>query len=168
VAYSGYLLLGPWVSARLLVGHPRTLIFHFGALQRLPEGSGGAFGPWRYIPTPDTMFMSMSHMVLCVLPLTLWVACVVGHQLLDGSAGGGSSSAAGARRPFPYSTAQAAALAAITGLHFLGLCLRWWPFLGTSALLLAPGLAWTVPLAVLLTFAWRPRAQGGAHGDKGQ
>lgn len=32
-------------------------------------------------PSADTIFVSLVHMVVCVLPATLWVACVVGRRL---------------------------------------------------------------------------------------
>lgn len=87
LAFSLYALLGPWMLYDALSGYPPAALFHFGVLGRLPlgtaagvaEGTAGATG-WRFIATCDTMFVTLVHCIVCLLPATLWVACVVARR----------------------------------------------------------------------------------------
>ena len=87
LAYALYVLLGPWLAYDALSGYPPALLFSFGALGRLPPGDGDgaaaagvADASWRFIPTCDTFFVTCVHSFFCLLPATLWVACVVARR----------------------------------------------------------------------------------------
>ena len=97
VAFSAYLLLGPWLLYPALTGYPPALMFHFGVLARVPlppqarrpggaaslaeavSASATAAGTttttatgtptgWLFVGTADTMFVSLLHTLLCLLP----------------------------------------------------------------------------------------------------
>lgn len=78
LAFSLYLLLGPWLLyTGLSPGYPPAAMFHFGVLGRLDRSAPNS---WAFNSTCDTMFVSLVHLLLCVLPATLWVACVVARR----------------------------------------------------------------------------------------
>lgn len=229
LAYSVYLLVGPWCLYTALSGYPQAALFAYGVIGRQPvRGSDGAgpAGPasagWLFVGTCDTMFLSLVSMLVCVLPTTLWVACVVARRvqlqpycsgvggrtfsrsassessgssgrpgrletgarspggtpqhdtssrsLLLGKRGGGSSAAGGPTGPgrFSFSRGQLAALAALSVFNFLGLYRRAWALMGPSAVLASPGLAWTLPLALLLVVAWAGPRRSGCQAAKGE
>ncbi|EFN57681.1 hypothetical protein CHLNCDRAFT_50941 [Chlorella variabilis] len=80
LAHSLYVLLGPWLLFPALSGHPPAAMFHYGVVGRLGAGPREA-ARWRFVGTPDTMFVSLVHATLCLLPATAWVACVVARRL---------------------------------------------------------------------------------------
>jgi hypothetical protein len=114
LAYSAYLVAGPWLLYPALTGSPPALLFHYGVLAKLHTGAatGGAAAEaaprWHFTGTPDTLFVCLVHCVVCVLPATLWVACVVARRLQlhpcsppasrSGSSDSGGSSGGGAER----------------------------------------------------------------------
>lgn len=88
LGYSLYLLVGPWCLYTALSGYPLAALFAFGVIGRLDTRGGSNAGPagpatagWLFVGTPDTMFVSLVSMLGCVLPATLWVACVVARRL---------------------------------------------------------------------------------------
>ena len=106
------------------------------------------------------MFICFFHMVSCILPMTLWVACVVGWRMQQrGKPGGGGG---GRARPGGglWTAPQIAALLLITGINVPHIYIKMYKLLGGWVLLLSPGMAWTIPLAALLvTAAGHPPAQ---------
>lgn len=235
LAYSLYLLVGPWCLYTALSGYPPAALFAYGVVGRLDvrcsDGAGPA-GPvtagWLFVGSPDTMFVSLASMLLCVLPATLWVACVVARRVqlqpYCSSGGGGagrsvsrsassessgssgrpgrmeaggrspggtpardalsrglllgkhaSSSSSGGAAGAPagpgrlsFSVAQLVALAGLFALNFAGTYRRAWALMGPSAVLLSPGLAWTLPLALLLVVAWGGPRRPGGQAAKGE
>ncbi|PRW58812.1 metallophosphoesterase [Chlorella sorokiniana] len=103
LAFSLYLLLGPWLLyTGLSPGYPPAVMFHFGVLGRLDPSAPAS---WRFISTCDTMFVSLLHLLLCVLPATLWVACVVARRCqLAHHASPGAVSRSGSRSSSEGST----------------------------------------------------------------
>lgn len=116
LAYSAYLVAGPWLLYPALTGSPPALLFHYGVMAQLHTGAatGGAAAEaeaaprWHFTGTPDTLFVCLVHCVVCVLPATLWVACVVARRLQlhpcsppasrSGSSDSGGSSGGGTER----------------------------------------------------------------------
>lgn len=228
LGYSLYLLVGPWCLYTALSGYPLAALFAFGVIGRLDTrggSNGGPAGPatagWLFVGTPDTMFVSLVSMLGCVLPATLWVACVVARRLQlqpfcsggavrravsrsassesSGSSGRPGRLEAGARSPggtaardalsrglllgkqdgaaasdptgpgrFSFSGAQLAALAGLFAFNFLAIYHRAWALMGPSAILASPGLAWTLPLALLLVCAWGGPRRPGGQAAKGE
>jgi hypothetical protein len=207
LAHSLYLLVGPWLLYTALSGYPPALLFHFGVLGKLDNrGQPHAeLAGWHFIGTPDTLFVSLVHTTVCVLPATLWVACVVARRvqlqpytpvsrssssestssggerrrmeaggpgttpsrgsssLLLASGQRGASTAAGGSR-WSFSGWQLAALAGIAAFNWAGLYRKAASMMGATSLLLSPGFAWTLPLAVLLVSLWgSPRRPGGGQ-----
>jgi hypothetical protein len=198
MAHSLWLLLGPWLAYPALDGRPPALMFHYGLVGSLGEGPA-APAPWRFLGTPDTMFVSLAHTLACLLPATLWVACVVARRTQlqphspppsrsasSDSCGGGSTggrrrveaggtgparSLLGGEAPragcgrWSFSGPQLVALAALACLNWVALYSRALAFMTPISLLLSPGFAWTLPLALLLVTAWGgPRRRGPAPG----
>ena len=163
VLYSLYLLVGPWVAALLLEGSPLALVFPYGVYGRFGGGSGGgAGGGWGLVSTPDTMFICFFHLASCVVPMTLWVACVVGQRMQQRSKPGGGGGGGGGGRPggARWTAPQIAALLLVAGVNVPYMYVKMYKLLGGWVLLLSPGMTWTIPLAVLLvTVAGHP-AQG--------
>lgn len=203
LAFSLYLLLGPWLLyTGLSPGYPPAAMFHFGVLGRLdPQGPAS----WRFISTCDTMFVSLVHLLLCVLPATLWVACVVArrcqlaHHASPISRSGSRSSSSdgstcGRRRlesggepshrsllregscladgsatgRWSFSVPQLAAFAALAALNWAGVYHKAASLMGAISLVASPGLAWTLPLALLLVVVWPGPCRSGSGADKGE
>ena len=205
LCYSAYLLVGPWLLYTALSGRPLAMLFHYGVM--LPgeasapaggrAGSSSSGGGWHFHGTPDTMFVSLAHSLMCLLPATLWVACVVGRRLqlqpysyraVSRSSSGSDSSSeerrrmeagshgssaslrcgsGGAAAPacgrFSFSLLQLVALAGIAAFNWAAIYLKAYLLMGAAAVLASPGLAWTLPLALLLVVAWGgPRRPCGA------
>lgn len=201
LAFSLYLLLGPWLLyTGLSPGYPPAAMFHFGVLGRLdPTGPAS----WRFISTCDTMFVSLVHLLFCVLPVTLWVACVVARRCQlahhaapaavsrSGSRSSSEGSTCSRRRlesggepsyrsllreaslladssatgRWSFSRPQLAAFAALVALNWVGVYHKAASLMGVVSLLVSPGLAWTLPLALLLVVCWGGprRACGGTQ-----
>jgi len=84
--YSIYLIAGPWLMADLLSGRPPALMFWYGVAGKFSDGVNVGLGQaaplnWQYIATPDTMLLSLAHFIGCVVPVTLWIACVVARRV---------------------------------------------------------------------------------------
>jgi len=138
--------------------------------------------------------MSLVHLMFCVFPMTLWVACVVGRRQLalkqsapsrssrrssssairvgiEGSSTTNADSSPSAARSKEcgsqegaaglwaklqqFSMLQLLALAGIAALNVLGAYDKAAKMNGWMSVVLSPGFAWTIPLAVLLVL-WPP------------
>lgn len=161
--YSTYFVVGPLFLAELMTGTPPALVFHFGCF-------GKFYGVWQSVATADTLLVAMTQFLMCIIPMTLWVGCVIGRQILissqmgsrNGAASHGSITHANANRSangtssgqpvMPIgailSAPQACALLVILLLSWRVLYSTAWDLLGGMALALSPGFFWTIPLAV--------------------
>lgn len=169
VGFSLYLVLGPWLVANSLDSYPvprarHSLFFHYGVLGRfqdpdLPETLPGG---WQFVGTPDTFFISLLYLLACILPLTLWVACVVGarqQRRLRAAVPG----VEGPEGPPPLFTApQRLALGALVTFNCAATYWKVVVLSGPMALLLSPAVGWAIPAAVLLVAA---TAGGSRRGD---
>lgn len=161
LAYSLYILLGPWLAYEALTGYPPALLFSFGALGRLPPGDGaaapaaGAGASWRFVPTCDTFFVSCTHSLLCLLPATLWVACVVARRcqlhthapsrVASRSSSSESGSGAGTGDSWRRRMMESGGVASTQKLSLLGS--------GSCAAGPPPGTRWSFSAAQLAAFA---------------
>ncbi len=141
----------------------------------------------------DVFVMSLVHLMFCVFPMTLWVACVVGRRQLAlkqslpdrpsrrsssstvrvGIDGSSSSSDSSASAPVgkecgssqggvglwvklqQFTVLQLLALAGVAALNVVGAYDKAAKMNGWMSVVLSPGFAWTIPLAVLPVL-WPP------------
>eukprot|EP00887_Chlorella_sp_A99_P004749 scaffold4.g4749.t1 len=119
-------------------------------------------GGWQFVGTPDTFFISLLYLLACILPLTLWVACVVGarqQRRLRAAVPG----VEGPEGPPPLFTApQRLALGALVTFNCAATYWKVVVLSGPMALLLSPAVGWAIPAAVLLVAA---TAGGSRRGD---
>jgi hypothetical protein len=171
VAYSLYCFFGPLMASHSLDGSPLAVVFHYGVLGKFVSEAPG-LPAWRIAGTPDTLLGALAHLLFCLGPLTLWVACVVGGRVIDpGSTASPSiSPRSGAlrRRRRWLTVPQAVALAAIAAANWHAFYRKIWVFSGLWALLLSPGFAWGVPLAAVLVAAVGERPCGARRVGKGE
>mmetsp|Transcript_39538 Transcript_39538/g.100239 ORF Transcript_39538/g.100239 Transcript_39538/m.100239 type:complete len:752 (+) Transcript_39538:262-2517(+) len=136
VAFSAWLLLGPWVVGTLVTGDPPGVVAMWGVLllgRHAPNPECSPLLGALYCPNPDVIFYVLPQYLLLLMPGTLWLAAALAAK----SAGG---------RPCG-SPARAAAAAALL-LLYARLVARLWVQLGPMATLLSPGIAWPLPLAL--------------------
>ena len=181
--YAIYFVVGPWLLADLLVTRPPSVMFWYGVLGKFENTT------WEYLATPDTLLISIFHLALCVMPLMLWIACVVARRvqlqsspLAFGANSSPSETSQIGRRPssppqeprdykynkfHPFSWFQCVALALIIWLNVSVVYTKTAALMGPLALTISPGLAWTIPLALLLVGTRDyPRKTVGARNRK--
>ena len=119
-------------------GRPVAFIFYFGLLGRFQPN-----GYWEFIPNPDTLLVSGLHLILCAAPMTAWVAATITlmHSPPDDGKPG-----RGAIRGMKI--LSLVALLLIAALNIVILYIKSWSLIGPLSILVSPGFAWSIPMAV--------------------
>ena len=169
--YSFYLIFCPLYFTYLHDDAESTIpagVFSFGIFGKfafdlyserkvLEQGSENAAAvEWQFLATPDTLPVASANLIFSVVPMTLWVACVVArHVVIAAEAQAMSSSSSGGKRkrekiPSLFSTWQLISLFLIVCFNYMAIYRYLLVFLGPFVVLFSPGLAWMAPLGVLV------------------
>jgi hypothetical protein len=146
--YSLYLISFPLYFTYLHDDAASTIpaaIFSFGIFGKFASHEETT-ARWQFLASSDTIPVACANLVFGVVPLTLWIASVVGTHILE------------AHR---LKTRKEKTRSLVTKLQLLSLFLivfvnymliyRYvFLFLGPLSMILSPGLTWTTPLAVVL------------------
>lgn len=160
VAYTVYLFFGPTLVADLMTGKPPVVVFSYGLVGKFHGEI------WEVIGTPDTLLLSLTHLILSAAPLTLWVSCVIGRRIVEAKRCNGKpqtepSSGIGSVLG-PVSGPQVAALVSIAFVAVRLGYIKAHAMMGPLALLVSPGFAWAVPAALLLVAVAHRRGEAEA------
>jgi hypothetical protein len=134
LAYDAYLLVGPLALADSITGAPLMVVFSYGLW-----GKPHIDDPWTFIPCVDTMYLAFINFIFCVVPATLWVACVLGRRQM----------AVGGRRQ-GVTRQQIGAFLVLGWFCGTFLYAKAVSFMGLWVVVASPGYAWALPLAALL------------------
>jgi len=127
-------------------------IFSFGILGKFASSSEGGSedATWQYLATPDTLPVAIANLGCGVIPITLWIACVVGMHVIEATQGmkkGRKSKENGNKL---ISLPQLLSILLILLINYMLIYRYLVLFLGPLTIILSPGVAWMVPLAVAL------------------
>lgn len=117
-------------------GRPVAFVFYFGLLGRFQPN-----GYWEFIPNPDTLLVSGLHLIICAIPMTAWVATTI--TLMHSSPDDG--------KPWEIRSMKILSLVAlllIAALNIVMLYIKSWSLIGPLSILVSPGFAWSIPMAV--------------------
>eukprot|EP01137_Pigoraptor_chileana_P034491 Opistho-2@27122 len=144
LAYSLYLLVGPWFIGELVRGDPFGCFF--------------ATGVWvqgTFIPVAETFNFAAQHIVFALAPVALHLSSRVGTATFVSTHG---ASAAGEFRHRGSWSRRAYGISVILFVLFhINACLDVWRWYGFLAFAVSPGKTWFLPLVYYLT------AQAEAH-----
>lgn len=141
--------------ADVMVGHQPAVIFSYGMVGNF-HGAG-----WEVVPIPDTLLISFVHLLIAIVPLTLWVACVVGNRvLLSRHPNRTSSKESDSFFPLwgilgPITYGQAASFILIMFVNWKIVYFKSLVMLGTVSLAISPGFGWVSLLALALVSTTR-------------
>ena len=134
VIYLLYLVSGPLYIAELLTDNSMFLIFHHGVI-------GIIKGELVIVPTPDVLLGQVIHLLLCVIPMILWLAAVMSRKLFSTLSQG--------TRVEKLTRSEMAILALISLINIMFVYEKAFRLMGVLCLLLSPGFAWTIPICVI-------------------
>jgi hypothetical protein len=133
LVYLLYLVCGPLYIAELLTNNSMFLIFHHGVV-------GIIQGELVIVPTPDVLLGQVIHLLLCVIPMILWLAAVMSRKLL--------SSLDQNTYVKHLTTSEVVILTLISLINIKLVYEKAFRLMGVSCLLISPGFAWTIPICV--------------------
>ena len=132
LGYLVYLVCGPLYVADLLSGHSLFVVFHHGVV-------GYINNEWVTVPTPDVLLVQVMHLLLCIGPILVWIATVVGCRQ------GSTAKRLNRNLTIP----EVVSLLSIIAINTKIVYTKAYILMGYQCLLLSPGFAWTIPLGLL-------------------
>lgn len=148
ILYSLYYLVGPLYFAPLFDGRfsfPLSAVFFFGIVGKFENEAS-----WRFVPTSDTLPVAGGQILIGIVPLTIWVACVVASHVVAANRKKERNSPMEQGGPRLVSIAQTVSFVGIMVFNYVLMYHKMSVFMGPLALLISPGFAWVGPLAVIL------------------
>lgn len=130
----------------MIEGRPVAFVFYFGLL-----GKFRSDGNWEFVPNPDTLLVSGMHLIFCAVPLTAWVAATI--TVLQPTVESGKTRPTKTEINRSAKFASVAALLAITVFNITMMYIKSWNLMGPVSILVSPGFAWSIPMAVGLVVA---------------
>lgn len=130
LGYLIYLVCGPLYVADLLSGHSLFVVFHHGVI-------GYINYEWVVVPTPDVLLVQVMHLLVCIGPMLVWIAIVVGQRPVDGQ-----------RKP-GISSIEGIFLACIIAMNIKVVYIKAYILMGYQCLVVSPGFAWTIPMGLM-------------------
>jgi hypothetical protein len=121
-------------------GRPVAFVFYFGLLGRFQPN-----GDWEFIPNPDTLLVSGLHLILCAAPMTAWVAATITLMRNTPPDDGKRVRGRGIRS---MKILSLVALLLIAILNIVVMYIKSWSLIGPLSILVSPGFAWSIPMAV--------------------
>lgn len=139
IGYCMYLITGPLYLADLLSGNLPFVVFHHGVI-------GYIQGDVISVPTPDVLLVQVMHLLCCIFPMTVFLGRVAGRRYIE------SSSSSSTQETVCLTSYEIALVLCIVAVNVRVVYIKAIKLMGYISLLLSPGFAWTIPLAVLLCF----------------
>jgi hypothetical protein len=164
--YSVYIILFPLYFTYLhddAASSIPSAVFSFGVLGKFASSSASieigeekhdSVAKWHYLPTPDTLPVATGNLCLAVVPLTIWIACVVAtHSVAIRAKHTLKKDTAIKTQKHLFTKLQFFSLVLIVFVNYMAIHRHILVFLGPLSILLSPGLGWMAPLAVVLAAA---------------
>lgn len=151
--FSFYILLCPLYFTYLHDDAASTIpaaIFSFGILGKFASPEGSYDAKWQFLATPDTLPVAIANLGCGIIPLTLWVSCVVGTHVLEATEEMNKVKKSKEREKKLFSLPQLLSLFLILFVNYMLIYRHLFVFLGPLTIVLSPGVAWMIPLAVAL------------------